>query len=171
MVGWVTPQASAARPKCRSFASASSSSSLSIKEMVPGNVVAKAVARRPEIAQTGGHQYVKSGIRERDFMGNSVSISPYFLILLQGCKASLRSRPSPPIVRAIRWLYPLSPSLCNHVDGDVTLAGARAERRDPFWMPESSYLTVAHSDRHPAIAPAYDAECRCSLFELRSPSR
>ena len=37
MVGWVTPQASAARPKCRSFASASRSSSLSIKEMVPGN--------------------------------------------------------------------------------------------------------------------------------------
>ena len=31
IVGWVTPQASAARPKCRSFASASRSSSLSIK--------------------------------------------------------------------------------------------------------------------------------------------
>jgi hypothetical protein len=32
MVGWVTPQASAARPKWRSFASASRSSSLSIKK-------------------------------------------------------------------------------------------------------------------------------------------
>jgi hypothetical protein len=32
IVGWVTPQASAARPKCRSFASASKSSSLSIKD-------------------------------------------------------------------------------------------------------------------------------------------
>jgi hypothetical protein len=30
IVGWVTPQASAARPKCRSLASASRSSSLSI---------------------------------------------------------------------------------------------------------------------------------------------
>src|ERR1700730_6247761 len=32
MVGWVTPQASAARPKCRSLANASRSSSLSIKK-------------------------------------------------------------------------------------------------------------------------------------------
>ena len=69
MVGWVTPQASAARPKCRSFASASSSSSLSIKGMVPGSVVAKAVARWPEIARTGGHQYVKSGVRRARFQG------------------------------------------------------------------------------------------------------
>ena len=81
MVGWVTPQASAARPKCRSFASASSSSSLSIKGMVPGSVVVKAVARWPEIARTGGHQYVKSGVRGLDFRGNSVLVSPHFLIL------------------------------------------------------------------------------------------
>ena len=35
IVGWVTPQASAARPKCRSLASASRSSSLSIKKRGP----------------------------------------------------------------------------------------------------------------------------------------
>jgi hypothetical protein len=35
----VTPQASAARPKCRSFASASRSSSLSIKGMAPEGLV------------------------------------------------------------------------------------------------------------------------------------
>src|SRR5215467_6073213 len=34
-VGWVTPQASAARPKCRSRASARRNSSLSIKAVVP----------------------------------------------------------------------------------------------------------------------------------------
>ena len=69
MVGWVTPQASAARPKCRSFASASSSSSLSIKRIVPGVFGAKEIAGRSEIARTGGHQHVKSAGRTRRFSG------------------------------------------------------------------------------------------------------
>src|SRR4051794_7115971 len=82
MVGWVTPQASAARPKCRSFASANKSSSLSIKEMVPENAVAKAVARWPEIARTGGHQYVKSGVRQARFQGQSGSRIALFFNLI-----------------------------------------------------------------------------------------
>src|SRR5947199_8457959 len=83
MVGWVTPQASAARPKCRSLASASRSSSLSIKEMGPKNVVAKATARWPEIARAGGHQYVKSGVRGPDFgiirCSYHLIFQPYYL--------------------------------------------------------------------------------------------
>jgi len=35
--------------------------------MVPGSVVAKAVARWPEIARTGGLQHVKSGVRRDRF--------------------------------------------------------------------------------------------------------
>jgi hypothetical protein len=35
--------------------------------MVPESVVEKAVARYPEIAWTGGHQYVKSGVRQARF--------------------------------------------------------------------------------------------------------
>jgi hypothetical protein len=39
----------------------------------PRNVMAKAVARWPEIARTGGHQYVKSGVRRARFQGQSGS--------------------------------------------------------------------------------------------------
>jgi hypothetical protein len=35
--------------------------------------VEKAVARHPEIAWTGGHQYVKSGVRRARFQGQSGS--------------------------------------------------------------------------------------------------
>jgi hypothetical protein len=90
MVGWVTPQASAARPKCRSFASASRSSSLSIKEMAPENAVAKAVAQWPEIARTGGHQYVKSGVRRARFQGQSDSRIASFSSLISVTTTGLR---------------------------------------------------------------------------------
>jgi hypothetical protein len=39
IVGWVTPQASAARPKCRSLAKAKRSSSLSINKQNPSDIL------------------------------------------------------------------------------------------------------------------------------------
>jgi hypothetical protein len=39
IVGWVTPQASAARPKCRSLAKAKRSSSLSINKQDPSDIL------------------------------------------------------------------------------------------------------------------------------------
>src|SRR5262252_9120835 len=49
-VGWVTPQASAARPKCRSRASARRNSSLSIKAVVPATrrLRSRTVDRKPQ---------------------------------------------------------------------------------------------------------------------------
>jgi hypothetical protein len=50
--------------------------------MVPGNVVAKAVARSPEIARTGGHQHGKSGVRQVRFQGQFGSrIASFFNLI------------------------------------------------------------------------------------------
>jgi hypothetical protein len=50
--------------------------------MVPGNAVAKAVARSPEIARTGGHQHGKSGVRQVRFQGQFGSrIASFFNLI------------------------------------------------------------------------------------------